>query len=78
MKWLFNILKQFSFWLIIGFLLAAVVVVIIGYLFDWTNEVKILSIIILILLFIFVIMYRNLRSARGIQKIEQNNTAVIS
>jgi type VI secretion system protein ImpL len=72
MKWLFNLLKQFSFWLIVGFLFAAVLLVIIGILLDWSNEVKILSIVILIFLLIFVLMFRNLRSARGIQKVEQS------
>jgi len=72
MKWLFNLLKQVRFWLILAFLFAAVMLLILGYLLDWSTEVLILSVVILFFILVFILMFLNLRAARSTRKIEKS------
>jgi len=72
MKWLFNLLKQVRFWLVLVFVLTAISLVILGYLLEWSTEVLILSIVILFFILIFILMFLNLRAARSKQKIEHS------
>jgi type VI secretion system protein ImpL len=75
MKWLFKLIKQVRFWLILLFVLLTIILVILGYLMDWSTEVLILSIVILFFILVFIYMFLNLRAARNTRKIEQSLTA---
>ena len=68
MKGLF---KKLRFWIILGFIISLVIIVIVGYLYNWSMEVRVLSIIILVFLLIFIFMLMSLRAARKARKVEQ-------
>ncbi len=72
MKWLINLLKQVRFWLVFAFIIVAIILVILGFLLDWSTEVQILSIVILLFTLVFIFMFLNLRAARSTRKIEQS------
>ena len=70
MKSLLKLLTSIRFWLIVGFLLGTFSLLVAGYLFDWTNSIQILSIVILFFVVLFIFMFMSLRSARSTKQIQ--------
>ena len=72
MKSLLKLLTNIRFWLIVGFVLGTFLLIVVGYLFDWSKGVQILSIVILFFILILIFMFLSLRSARSTKRIEQS------
>ena len=75
MKSLLKLLTNIRFWLIVGFVLGTILLIAVGYLFDWSQGEQILSIVILFFILLLIFMFLSLRSARSTKHIEQSISA---
>jgi len=72
MKSLLKLLTNIRFWLIVGFVLGTLLLIMVGYLFDWSQGIQILSIVVLFFILLLIFMFLSLRSARSTKHIEQS------
>ena len=72
MKSLLKLLTNIRFWLIIGFIAGTIILVVAGYLFEWSQGIQILSIVILFFVILLFFMLLSLRSARSTKQIQHS------
>lgn len=70
MRWMIRLLRRRSFWAGNGFLLAAILIVLLGIHFAWPGTVIAMALIALGLVFVAVVAFKMLRSDRASSNIE--------
>lgn len=70
MKLLIKILKSRIFWIIFGFTLLVLLIIIAGYLYQWSMERQILSFVVIFLILLIILLYGRFQAARDAGMLE--------